>query len=287
MKKADAAHSKTAPKAPEGPWWKQPRSRKVGAFSAGLAGLGLLAWLLHYYPYVSTEDARVSTALIRVAPEGAGGKITAVNVQEGARVAKGDVLVELDHGVAQANLQKASAKASQAERESNRMEQLAAQHGVTPRDADNARANSQVAQADLALAQIAYDRTFLRSPCDGVVVQKQAELGNLLEAGQTAVTVADVDHAWVSANIEETAVSLIKEGQRVSISVDEGGELSGKVADVRAATASQFALIQSENPSGNFTKLVQRIPVKISLDAHPGRTLRAGQSVEIRIRVHG
>ena len=72
----------------------------------------------------------------------------------------------------------------------------------------------------------------------------------------------------------------------MSIHVDEGGVLTGKVFEIRAATASQFALIQAENPSGNFTKLVQRIPIKITLDSesltHP---LRAGQSVEIKIRV--
>ena len=278
-----AAHPVLAPV----PWWQHPRSRRTAAVGGALVLLGLLVYAVHFYPYVSTDDARVAAALIRVAPEGAGGKIVAVNVKEGSRVAKGDVLVELEHGVAEANLMKAKARAAQAGREGHRTAQLAAQHGVATREVDSARAGEQMAEADLALAQIAYDRTFLRSPTDGVVVAKQAELGNLLEAGQTAITVADVDHAWVSANIEETAVAKVKVGQAVTISVDEGGALTGKVVDVREATASQFALIQSENPSGNFTKLVQRIPVKVELEPHPGRVLRAGQSVEIRIRVHG
>lgn len=268
-------------------WWKHPRSRRTGAIVLLVVALCVAVWAVHFYPYVSTDDARVSAALIRVAPEGAGGKIIVVNVQEGSRVKQGDVLVELDHSVAAANLQKAKAKAGQAGREGSRTEQLAAQHGVAAREVDNARASGSMALSDLALAQIAYDRTFLRSPTDGVVVQKAAELGNLLEAGQTAVVVADIDNAWVSANIQETAVANVKAGQKVSVEVDEGGSLTGKVADVREATASSFALIQSENPSGNFTKLVQRIPVKVVLDPHPGRVLRAGQSVEIRIRVHG
>jgi membrane fusion protein (multidrug efflux system) len=125
----------------------------------------------------------------------------------------------------------------------------------------------------------------LKSPVDGVVVQKVAEVGNILEPNQTALTVADIDHAWISANIEETAVAAVKIGQPVTVHIDEGGELTGKVSEVRAATASQFALIQSENPSGNFTKLVQRIPIKVELDAHPSQSLRSGQSVELRIRV--
>jgi multidrug resistance efflux pump len=285
MKKSAPAPIHPAPHAQ--PWWKHPRSRRTGGITLAVVALCVAVWAVHFYPFVSTDDARVTAALIRVAPEGAGGKIILVNVQEGSRVAKGDVLVELDHSVAEANLRKARAKAGQAGREGSRTEQLAAQHGVAARDVDSARASGAVAVSDLVLAQIAYDRTFLRSPTDGIVIQKAAELGNLLEAGQTAVVVADIDNAWVSANIQETAVANVKVGQKVTVHVDEGGDLTGKVTDVRAATASQFALIQAENPSGNFTKLVQRIPVKVALDPHPGRVLRAGQSVEIRIKVHG
>jgi membrane fusion protein (multidrug efflux system) len=288
MKKAAEKHVPAhVPAAPAQAWWRHPRSHKVGLITTAVIVVGVAVWAVLFYPYVRTDDARISAALIRVAPEGAGGKIVAVNVQEGSRVKAGDILVELDHGVAEANLRKAKARAGQAGREGSRTEQLAAQHGVAAREVDSARANGSAAEADLALAQIAYDRTFLRSPTDGIVVQKLAELGNLLEAGQSAVVVADIDHAWVNANIQETAVSKVKPGQTVRVEIDEGGELTGKVVDVRAATASQFALIQAENPSGNFTKLVQRIPIKVQLDPHPDRVLRAGQSVEIRIKVHG
>ena len=89
----------------------------------------------------------------------------------------------------------------------------------------------------------------------------------------------------MTCNVEETAVGLVKPGQKVSINVDEGGTLEGEVLAVSAASASQFAMIPADNPSGNYTKLVQRIPVKIGLMPHPGMTLRAGQSVEVHIRV--
>jgi membrane fusion protein (multidrug efflux system) len=266
-------------------WWSHPRAKKVISVGLAAAVLGYFAWFLLYRPFVSTDDARVTATLVRLAPEGASGKVIRLAAGEGDRVRSGQVLIELDHAVAEANLAKAKAKATQADRDLGRMEQLAAQHGVPPREVDTMRAAAQTADADLQLAQISYDRTFLRSPVDGVVVQKVAEVGNILEPNQTALTVADIDHAWVSANIEETAVAAVRIGQPVTVRIDEGGELSGKVQEVRAATASQFALIQSENPSGNFTKLVQRIPIKVALDPHPDRTLRSGQSVEIRIRV--
>jgi membrane fusion protein (multidrug efflux system) len=80
-------------------------------------------------------------------------------------------------------------------------------------------------------------------------------------------------------------VGAVRRGQKVYISVDEGGSLTGTVIDVRNAAAAQFALIPPQNAQGNFIKLVQRIPIKVKLDPHPGRILRVGQSVEIRVRV--
>jgi multidrug resistance efflux pump len=94
-----------------------------------------------------------------------------------------------------------------------------------------------------------------------------------------------VEHAWVSANVSEKSVGAVKAGQTVNVSVDEGGSLKGKVSEVRKAAASVFALIPSENASGNFVKVEQRIPIKIELDAHPGHDLRVGQSVVLKIKV--
>lgn len=267
-------------------WWKHPRAKRVGQISVGVLILGFLVWLLFFFPYVSTDDARVSATLIRAAAEGVGGKVIALNVKEGDRVEKDQILLELDHGVSEANLLKAKARATLAEKELKRVQQLAAQNGVPPRDVDNAKAAFDNAKGDLDLAQLTYDRTFVKSPIDGIIVQKVAEVGNIMEPNQTALTIADIENAWVSANIEETAIGHVKAGQRVSIHVDEGGSLKGRVSEVRAATASQFALIQSENASGNFTKLVQRIPIKVLLDPHPKLALRAGESVEIKVRVH-
>jgi membrane fusion protein (multidrug efflux system) len=255
------------------------------AIGAAIGVAGVITWFFLFRPFVSTDDARVAMTLVRLAPEGASGKVIRLGVTEGDRIKAGQVLLELDHSIAEAHLMKAKAKSSQAERELKRIEQLAAQNGIPPREVDNSRAAAQTAQADLQLAQIAYDRTFLKSPVDGIVVQKVAEVGNILESNQTALTVADVDHAWIAANVEETAVAAIRVGQPVTIHVDEGGTLSGKVSEIRAATASQFALIQSENPAGNFTKLVQRIPLKVALDTHETYALRAGQSVEVKIQV--
>jgi len=267
-------------------WWQSTRSKRVGTALLVIAVAGTVMWRIFFYPFVSTDDARVAMTVVRIASFGTGGRIIKVNAEEGSRVKAGDVLIELDHRVPQAKYDRAKAKADFAEKELQRMQQLFKQGTVTPQNVDNARSNYDSAKADLNESEVALENTFLKSPFDGVVIQKVAEVGNILEAGQTALTVADADHAWISANIEETSVGLVKIGQHVHISVDEGGELQGKISEVRSATASQFALIPSDNAAGNFTKVVQRIPVKVALEAGQGSHLRIGQSVEIKVRVH-
>ena len=265
---------------------QHPRTQLGIKVSVGVGIAMVILWLFAFFPFVSTDDARVAATLIRVAPEAVGGRIIKVSVTEGDRVKKGDLLVELNHAIPEAQLQRAKAKALLTERELHRINELVSQRGLAAKDLDIAKANADTAQAELKLAQTAFDNTTIKSPVDGIVVQKIAEEGNILEPGQVAVTISDVDHAWISANIEETSVHSVKAGQPVSVVVDEGGTLKGKVSEVRAAVASQFALIPSDSGSGNFTKVVQRVPIKIELEPHPNQVLRSGQSVEIKIRVH-
>jgi len=142
------------------------------------------------------------------------------------------------------------------------------------------------ARADVDLAKIAVDRATLKSPTAGVVVRVQADPGDHLSTGQGAVTVVDIDHAYVSANVEETESAKLAQGQPVQVSIDEGGELTGHVDVVAQSAASAFALIPADNAAGNFTKVVQRIPVRIALEPSPRlSSLRVGQSVVLRIRV--
>lgn len=268
-------------------WWQARRSRRVMMIVAIVAVFGVVIWRVNYYPYVSTEDARVAMTTIHLAPSGAGGRIVKVEATEGTHVKAGDVVVELDHRGPEAQLAQARSRAELTETELHRVQQLAAKHATTAQALDNAQANYQAAKAALKLAELALEHTYLRSPIDGVVIQQLAEVGNILGPGQTATTIVDADHAWISANIEETSVGLVKLGQPVSIHIDEGGDYSGKVSEIRTATTATFALIPSDNASGNFTKLVQRIPVKITLD--PGQAdpiLRIGESAEIKIKVH-
>jgi len=265
-------------------WWKSDLTRKVLTVTIAAAVVLVLIWFFFFRAYLKTDDARVAMTIVKVAPSGVSARIDKVNVEEGSVVKKGDVLVELDHRITQAQVDRAQAKFELAKKELSRLEHLVRQNSAPLRDLDTANSNYSLAQAELTLAQVALENTFLKAPFDGIVVQKPAEVGNILEAGQTAVAVADRAHAWISANVEETEVADVKVGQPVTIFVDEGGKLTGKVSEVRAATAGQFALIPSDNASGNFVKVVQRIPIKIALDGE-NDGLKSGQSVEIKIKV--
>lgn len=154
------------------------------------------------------------------------------------------------------------------------------------RQRDEAQAQAAQARSELALAEVALGRMTLASPSDGVVVRVPVEAGDHLAPGQGAVTIVDIANAWIAANVEETSSGLVHPGQAVHIDIDEGGQLAGKVEAVIQSAASQFALIPADNAAGNFTKVVQRIPVRIALLPSPRQpSLRVGQSVEVRIRV--
>jgi membrane fusion protein (multidrug efflux system) len=266
-------------------WWKTKRTERIATALLISVVVGLVYWCFFLRPYISTDDARVAATVVRVASESVGGRVTKLNVDVGSHVKKGDVLVEIDHRISEAKLRVAQARADFTSKELIRTQRLVKEGGLPIKNLDTAQAEAEKAQAELQLAQVDVEDTTIRSPLNGIVVQKVIEEGDVVSPGQTFVSVADVDNAWISANIEETSVGAVRVGQSVRIWVDEGGELTGKVLEVRHATAAQFALIPAENPSGNFTKLVQRIPVKIALDPHPGLELRTGQSVEIRIKV--
>jgi membrane fusion protein (multidrug efflux system) len=142
------------------------------------------------------------------------------------------------------------------------------------------------ARADLKLAEVALARMTLASSVDGVIVRLTVDPGDYLSPAQGAVTIVDLAHAWIAANVEETASGLLRLGQPVAVSIDEGGELTGRVDVITQSAASSFALIPADNAAGNYTKVVQRIPIRVAIDPSPRiRTLRAGQSVEVRIRV--
>ena len=140
------------------------------------------------------------------------------------------------------------------------------------------------AQTDQVSQEIA-DR-ILRAPCDGIVDITFIHAGDYVQAAQWLMMMHDPDDVWVEANVKETAVGSVRVGQQASVTVDAYPELvlHGRVLRVGNAATNQFALLPSPNPSGNFTKITQRVPVRIAIDK-PGHPLQPGLMVEVSIDV--
>jgi membrane fusion protein, multidrug efflux system len=268
------------------PWWTHRRVTYFIAVTSAAIILGSWLWWINYRSFIITNDSRIAADIVRVAPVGVGGLIEKVLVTEGEVVKAGQTVAEIDHRVPQAQYDRARARFELAQIELERSRGLVSGKYSPIRELDNARTNYNIAAAELKLADLTLQNTYLKSPIAGVVIQKPAEVGNILEPGQVAIVISDIDHAWVNANIEETKIAQVKSGQKVYISIDAGGTLTGRVQEITAATAAQFSLIPAENAAGNFTKVVQKIPLKIVLDQHPEiSTLKAGQSVTVKIKV--
>jgi membrane fusion protein (multidrug efflux system) len=155
--------------------------------------------------------------------------------------------------------------------------------------ADMARARAVSAQAQLDLAKVMLSYTTVTAPADGVVSRLTVHEGQLLGAGQAVASLVPTA-TYVIANFKETQVGEMKPGQKVDIEVDAlpGVKLHGTLESLAGATGSRFSLLPPDNASGNFVKVVQRVPVRIRWDNDEGgRALRAGMSVTATVHTGG
>ncbi len=224
---------------------------------------------------------------------------------------------------AQATVAQAEANAQQAQSDLERYQTLAARHIISQQQLDVARttarataaqltaaqrnataAQEQVtaataalsgSEARLAAARAARDQvalqlsyTVVTAPIAGVVSKKSVEPGQFVEPGQPLMAVVPLNDVWVTANYKETQVEGIQPGAAAVITADAypGMVFHGTVESLSPATGAKFSLLPPDNATGNFTKVVQRIPVRIFLDApaDPGHPLRPGMSVTVSIR---
>lgn len=148
------------------------------------------------------------------------------------------------------------------------------------------QADAQVAKTRVDLAQLHLSYTKIFAPVSGVVSKRNVEIGNHVQPGQQLFLVAQIDDLWVTANFKETQLRRIRPNQKVTVSVDAFGEdFNGYVESLPAATGSVTSLLPPENASGNYVKVVQRLPVRIRFDKNQSGLdrLRPGMSVEPKI----
>lgn len=227
--------------------------------------------------------------------------------------------------VSDANIEELRVRLEQAETDFRRYEQLYSQNAVTRQQYDNKKAdyeatkakydmlvrqkrstslvkdeqtqrleqnqtNVEVAEAARHLAELNLSYTVIVAPCDGYTSRKAIQEGQLIQPGQTLLSVVEYDNVWVIANYKETQTSNIRAGLPVSIKVDAvpGVEYYGTVETLSNATGAQYSIIPQDNSAGNFVKVEQRIPVKIVFTGENSREnidrLRSGMNVECEVK---
>src|SRR5439155_11612113 len=131
-----------------------------------------------------------------------------------------------------------------------------------------AEAHAQQMRAQLAQAELNVQHATVKAPAKGLVSRKTVEEGQIVQPGQPLMAVIPLDEVWITANFKETQLQHMRPGQRVTVKVDAAGgrEFTGTVDSIAAATGARFALLPPENATGNYVKVVQRVPVKILLD---------------------
>jgi membrane fusion protein, multidrug efflux system len=191
----------------------------------------------------------------------------------------------------QAEIEQAAVLAANAKVEQARAavaQSVASQQQVVVRRADlgDALAQVEAAEANLAAAELQLSYTEVKAPIDGVVTRKTVEPGQFVQPGQGMLVIVPLQDVWVTANFKETQLAGVRAGQTAEVKVDMyGRKLTGRVDSISGATGSRLSLLPPENATGNYVKVVQRIPVKILLNAADLQQypLRVGMNVEATI----
>jgi membrane fusion protein (multidrug efflux system) len=194
-------------------------------------------------------------------------------------------LAEADASIGMAESRLGQAEAAELQARSELRGVQTAPQQVTATRAQAAAAEARVAQMKAAVAQaelnLAY--TIVKAPARGVVAKRSLNPGQVVQPGQPLLALVQTDEVWVTANFKETQLESMRPGQRVDIEVDAypGKTFTGSIASLAPATGARFSLLPPENATGNFVKVVQRVPVKIALDPgqDPEHLLRPGMSV--------
>jgi membrane fusion protein (multidrug efflux system) len=278
--------------------------------------IGAIAWYWYagHKGYVSTDDAFIDADKATISSK-IPGRIINLKFAEGDTIKMGQVLSVLDTSdlkaqekqfiaatinanesitLAKVNLEKDKDDFARAQSQyrDNIITKEQYDHSAKALDAAQAEYNISLTKPAMSKAQQEVVKAQLKnstiySPIDGVIARKWILEGDVVQQGQPIFTIFDMKNIWITAQFEETRLALVTMGAQVEISVDTYPDIkfSGKVIQIGSNTASQFSLIPPNNASGNFTKVTQRVPVKISIDkGNSNVNLLPGMSVEVRVK---
>jgi membrane fusion protein, multidrug efflux system len=299
--KTDPLHAKAAPPEVKS---GSPIKKVIGGVLAValIAGAGYMIY--QGYTYVSTDNAMVQGKTTLLSSRVSGIIVTA-NVEENQKVKAGDVLLEIKpedykNVVDMNESERISLEAQMQGAETNykRTLELFGKGASTQERLDAAttqyhslQAKLKAAEAQVATAQLNLGYTRIVAPADGKIARKSFEVGMLAAAGQPLLGFVEGRDRWVVANLKETDMDDIAVGKKTYVTVDaiSGREFEGVVESISPTTGATFSLLPPDNATGNFTKVVQRVPVRIkllNLDERDIDRLQSGLSAEVKVRIH-
>jgi membrane fusion protein (multidrug efflux system) len=266
----------------------------IGGICIAIIFIGVILYWLHARNFESTDDAYTTTHVHEISARVAG-TVEQVNVIDNQLVKAGQTLVVLDQRDFKVALEQARAQVLQrraaaqqaranldhAQQDYDRFTKLSHEKVVSKQDLDNATAALRngkgamdAATADLAAAEAALHNAELQlsyttivAPADGVIGKKTVETGERIQPGQALMAVVE-RNLWVLGNFKETQIGRMRVGQHVDVTIDSipDHKFSAHIDSLQPGTGSTFALLPPDNATGNFTKIVQRVPVKIVFD---------------------
>ncbi|MFZ3229493.1 MAG: HlyD family secretion protein [Pseudobdellovibrio sp.] len=269
----------------------------------GIAALILVSFFMYdHLVYISTDNAQIEAHSVLLASK-VPGFVTTVPIGEGQKVKKDDLLIELDARDYQNTLRQVKgdlssleARRSDAEKSFKRISSLYTSGAVSQQQFDTSsaavqdiRSKYEAISAQVAQAQLNLENTKIKAPSDGYIAKKSVEPGQLASPGVPLIGFVSSESRWITANFKETDIEKVKVGNSAIIEIDalSKSEYHGTVENISAATGSTFSLLPPDNATGNFTKVVQRIPVKIKFDNLTDKDieiLRAGLSAMVKVK---
>jgi membrane fusion protein (multidrug efflux system) len=259
--------------------------------------------LYNHLTYVSTDNAQIGAHVTMLSSRVAG-TIQKVMYEENQPVKAGDVLAQIDTSdysnastAAQAEVSSLEARTREAEANFKRANDLFKQQAISRERYEAAvaafkdlSAKTQAAKAKFEQAALNVSYTRIIAPGDGTIARKSVEPGQFVPAGQPLFGFVASKERWVTANLKETELAGVKVGNKAYVDVDaiDGKSFHGVVESISPSTGAVFSLLPPDNATGNFTKVVQRVPVRIrltELSDEDVERLQAGLSATVSIRI--
>ena len=243
-------------------------------------------WFVYLQRYVTTDDAYIEADFFPISTKVAGA-VKEVYFREGQSVKKGETLLLIDDSdlVFEKNFKQI--KVEKSALDFKRANTLHVSKAISDYDYENAEASLKAAELDLQGSEIKIKYTKILAASDGIVAKRSVQPGQIIQPGQSLFILVDDNYQWIKANFKETQINQLRLGQSVEIKVDgyTKQRLHGTIESIFPSSGAKLSILPPENSTGNFTRVVQRISVKIALDKNQNQKafLKPGMSVEVSV----